>query len=147
MITFLTGNIFDSTADALVNPVNCLGVAGKGLAREFKKRYPTAHAEYADRCKRNLLRPGSLVVAANQKPVIIFFPTKVEWWEPSQLVYISEGLLSLCYHMRFHIQKIKSIAIPALGCGEGGLEWGKVKPLMENCLSDLPITVFIYEPK
>lgn len=145
MITYLTGNIFDSPADALVNAVNTLGVMGKGLAKQFKIRYPKNYQWVQTMLNSSVWHIGELIIVQDGDKLIINFPTKKEWWLKSEYTYIEAGLLSLYCNCGYH--KIKSIAIPALGCGEGGLAWEKVKMLMERYLNHLSIDIFIYEPQ
>lgn len=143
MITYFNGDIFTSSAQVLVNPVNTVGVMGKGLALEFKKRYPNMFQAYEKACKKKQLSIGKLMLCYEQDYWILLFPTKVNWRYPSNLEYIESGLIKFA---QTYIDKgINSIAFPKLGCGYGELEWDKVKALMEKYLSDLPIEVYIYE--
>ena len=151
MITFLTGNIFDSTTEALVNPVNCKGVMGAGLAAQFKRRFPANFTAYKQVCDQNGLVPGKIFVFTNpQTPptnhkYIINFPTKDHWKHPSSYHYISDGLITLAEAI--HQNKLSSIAIPALGAGCGGLDWVVVKAMLNEYLSGLSNTrIEIYEP-
>jgi len=142
MITELNGNIFNSTCDGLVNPVNCIGVMGKGLALEFKKRYPLNFKAYYDECKANRLRPGIIFTFNEAGKLIINFPTKVHWREQSSYEYIEAGLQAL--KMLIKKQYIKSIAIPKLGCGLGGLNWPIIRSIMINNLYNIDIDIVIY---
>ena len=145
LITFCHGNLFDSEAQALVNAVNCVGIMGKGIAAAFKKRYPAMFQDYAARCKRGELKPGKPYPFSDPSGIIILnFPTKDHWRNPSRLDWIVAGL----DHFAAHYQDwgIRSIAFPALGCGAGGLEWAEVKPLMVEKLGALDLAVEIYEP-
>ena len=138
------GNIFDSQAQVLVNPVNCVGVMGKGLALQFKERFgPEYFTHYQHACNSKLLRPGQLYLHAYTTPWILDFPTKDHYLNPSQIMWIREGL-------HFFVRKYKqwtihSIAFPRLGSGLGGLEWHLVRGQMEDILHDLPIDIEIYE--
>lgn len=144
MITYTKGNIFESDADALVNPVNTVGVMGKGLALEFKKRFPEMFKSYRFYCTHMNYKIGELMIYTGCKPAIINFPTKTHYKMPSKIEYIEEGLKSFC--SCYEERGIKSVAFPKLGCGLGGLNWEKeVKPLMEKYLQGLPIEVYIYE--
>lgn len=134
MIKYVSGNIFDSKATALVNPVNCVGVMGRGLALEFKKRYPENFRIYAEACARGEVRPGRILVV----PPVINFPTKRHWREPSRLEDITAGLQALRSVLG------DSVAIPPLGCGLGGLPWPQVRNEIEKILSDYPCDIFIY---
>lgn len=149
MIHFLTGNILDSPAEALVNTVNTVGVMGKGIALQFKNRFPANFKAYKEACDNKALKMGQLLVTEeetllNGKKTIINFPTKTNWRLPSEYTYITEGLQTLVTEIRN--RNIKSIAIPPLGAGNGGLDWNKVKPLIIEALQDLDCEVYIYEP-
>lgn len=148
--TSVSGDIFASDADAIVNAVNCVGVMGKGLALQFKKRFPENFKVYKSACDEQALRPGSVLVHEHSKTVktrfAINFPTKDHWKQPSKIEYIDSGLESLVHEIERY--KISSIAIPALGCGLGGLDWGNVRPRIVEALSPIiGLTVFIYEPR
>jgi O-acetyl-ADP-ribose deacetylase (regulator of RNase III) len=130
-IEFKKGSIFDEKADALVNPVNCVGVMGNGLALRFRRRFPKNFTAYARACKYDQVRPGKLFVhetGLETPRLIVNFPTKVHWKQDSRIEYISDGLLSLIWLIRE--REIKSIAIPKLGCGLGGLKWEVVRDLI-----------------
>ncbi len=124
------GSIFDSGCDVLVNPVNGVGVMGAGLAKEFKKRFPKNFLSYACACDRDEVIPGRLHVFRENDVTVVNFPTKLHWRDNSVPQHIEMSLYALAYWMGEH--RIKSIAVPALGCGFGGLEWFKVKPLIED---------------
>jgi O-acetyl-ADP-ribose deacetylase (regulator of RNase III) len=144
MITYIKGNIFESNAKTLVNPVNTDGVMGKGLAKEFKKLYPGMFIEYQRLCKEKKLVVGKLLLHKGMFKWILNFPTKTSWKKPSCIKYIESGLIS--FTKNYEKYGITSIAFPALGCGNGGLDWEKqVKPLMEKYLNNLPIEIYIYE--
>jgi O-acetyl-ADP-ribose deacetylase (regulator of RNase III) len=150
VIESVSGNIFDSNADAIVNAVNCVGVMGKGLALQFKKRFPDNFKIYKESCAHQELRPGNVLVYDRgelEKPrFIINFPTKDHWKQPSEIGYIDSGLESLAGAIQKH--DISSIAIPALGCGLGGLQWAEVRPRIVEALSPITdLTVYIYDPK
>ena len=139
------GNIFESEARTLVNTINCVGVMGKGIALEFKKRYPDMFKEYVELCAKGLVKPGKPYYYADLNGTsIINFPTKDNWRSPSKLSYIVSGL----DWFRDHYQElgITSIAFPPLGCGNGGLDWAIVGPLMYAKLVDLPIEIEMYAP-
>ncbi len=150
VIESVSGNIFDSKADAIVNAVNCVGVMGKGLALELKKRFPENFKIYKESCANQELRPDNVLTYNNGelgKPrFIINFPTKDHWKQPSEIGYIDSGLESLADAIRKH--NISSIAIPALGCGLGGLDWDDVRPRIVEALSPImDLKVYIYDPK
>lgn len=142
MIHYVSGNIFDSPAQTLVNPVNTVGVMGKGLALEFKKRYPRMFEEYKKQCRDGWLYVGSFMLWRAKDHFVLNFPTKKHWKDPSSLIYVEAGLLSLANE--YENYGISSIAFPKLGCGNGGLDWEVVKPVMERYLQELPIDVYIY---
>lgn len=139
-------NIFDSGCDALVNPVNCVGVMGAGLAAQFKERYPDAYSIYRRDCFNKLVRLGEMHIVWTQGKHIIHFPTKYHWRDKSKLEDIEAGLEDLTN--RLPESNITSIAVPALGCGLGGLKWGDVRPLIEAAAERVPEVKFlIYPPK
>jgi O-acetyl-ADP-ribose deacetylase (regulator of RNase III) len=140
------GDILDARAEALVNPVNCVGVMGAGLAKEFAARYPEMLQSYRHACRRRFLLPGSVHVYEVPFTLryIINFPTKDRWREPSTLEYIEQGLVALVNEVRF--REIRSIAIPALGCGLGGLRYTDVRPRIESAFQDVPADVHLYQP-
>jgi len=150
MITYIqNGDIFESSAQILVNPVNTVGVMGKGLALEFKKRYPDMFKTYKKICDEKEIEPGRLYICLGKNHLILLFPTKEHWKDSSKIEYIDDGLRTFCLELlpflvEFAGRDIKSIAFPKLGCGNGGLDWEDVKPVMERWLNDLPIDVFIY---
>lgn len=149
MIHYKTGNILDSSADALVNTVNTQGIMGKGIALQFKNAYPMNYKIYQDACKRRDFKIGDLLVVEDNglmsgKKTIINFPTKTSWRNPSEYDYIEKGLTELLDVIEKH--KINSIALPPLGSGNGGLNWEIVKKMIEDKLSILPINIYIYEP-
>ncbi|KKN78115.1 hypothetical protein LCGC14_0353420 [marine sediment metagenome] len=143
MIEYVTGSIVDSKAQVLVNPVNCVGVMGTGLAEEFKKRWPEMFEKYVEVCDNGNLAPGRvwLWYVWNQTPEILLFPTKDNWREPSSLGLIESGLE---YFSKFRWLFYKDIAFPKLGCGLGGLDWADVQPLMERYLEPLETQVYIH---
>jgi O-acetyl-ADP-ribose deacetylase (regulator of RNase III) len=143
MITYVIDNLFHSPAHVLVNTVNTVGVMGKGIAKEFKTRYPAMFKEYQKQCESKQLIIGKLWVYKTDEKWILNFPTKTTWKRPSELYYIEEGLKTF---VREYAQRgITSVAFPPLGCGNGELSWERqVKPLMETYLGTLPIDVFIY---
>lgn len=149
MIQFTTGNLLESSAEALVNTVNTVGVMGKGIALMFKERFPENTKLYAQACKDQKVHTGQMFVTETNELLgpkwIINFPTKQHWRAPSKLEWITEGLQDL---KRFLIaNKVRSVAIPPLGAGNGGLNWHEVKPLIVEALSDLDgVDVIIYEP-
>lgn len=149
MIVFITGNLFDSNAQALVNTVNTQGVMGKGIALQFKERYPNNFLQYKMACKRGDVLVGRMFITSEtemsgKERTIINFPTKKEWRYPSQYSYIGDGLKDL--RNQIIKRQITSIAIPPLGSSNGGLDWNKVKPMIISAIGDLNCDVEIYEP-
>lgn len=149
MIQILTGDLLKSDAEALVNTVNTVGVMGKGIALQFKEAFPYNNKVYIETCKRKELEPGKLLSVWDEnllygKKLIVNFPTKTHWRQPSKYEYIEEGLTALREEIKN--KKIKSIAIPPLGAGNGGLDWTVVKPMILEALKDLPVDIQIFEP-
>ena len=142
MITYLKGDIFSSPAQVLVNTVNTVGVMGKGVALEFKKRYPAMFKSYERVCDEKQLEIGKLLLWKGPEKWVLMFPTKKHWRSPSKLEYIEAGLQKFA---DTYVEKgIASIAFPRLGCGNGGLDWEEVRPLMERYLERLSIPVYVY---
>lgn len=146
---YITGNMLEAETEALVNTVNTVGVMGKGIALQFKERFPMNFKIYKAACKKGEMLVGKMLVVKentlNGEKLIINFPTKTEWFKKSEYSYIEDGLKDLANVIEKY--KIKSIAIPPLGCGNGGLKWEKVKPMMEKYLGQLPnVSIQIYEP-
>lgn len=132
-LRYIEGNIFDSRAQATTCPVNLVGAMGKGLALAFRQKYPTLPGVYLDLLGNNMLLMGRpFSVGLNGVPQdIILFPTKQHWRNPSELDWIENGIKYMISRLETHAWKYESIAVPALGCGEGGLKWEDVKPLMD----------------
>ena len=142
MITYIEGDIFNSPAQVIVNTVNTMGVMGKGIALEYKKRYPHMFEQYKKMCEKHTLKIGKLAIVYERDHWILLFPTKENWRYPSKLEYIEAGLDKF---VKSYAEKhITSIAFPKLGCGNGELNWEDVKTLMEKYLAKLPIDVYIY---
>ena len=138
-------NIFESEAEALVNPVNCEGIMGGGLALEFRKKFPAMFNEYRTLCDRGELEPGIMHVWKGWDKFVINFPTKDELYKDSELEYIEVGLPALIKACKEH--GIKSVAVPALGSGLGRLDWGQVKPLILKAFEDSGIELDLYDPQ
>jgi O-acetyl-ADP-ribose deacetylase (regulator of RNase III)/uncharacterized protein YwgA len=148
MITYKTGDMLAAPVEALVNTVNTVGVMGKGIALQFKERFPENYKAYVAAVKREEVKTGSMFVSHLNRmdglQYIVNFPTKQHWKAPSQLEYIREGLVDLRrVLLDLHI---RSVALPPLGCGNGGLDWATVKPMIEAALADLDIDIQVYEP-
>ncbi|WP_298325373.1 macro domain-containing protein [Asticcacaulis sp.] len=149
MIEFTTGNILEAEADALVNTVNCVGVMGRGIALQFKNLFPANYDAYAEACAKGEVRPGEMFIYPTGRLTnprfIVNFPTKRHWRGKSRMEDIDSGLKAL--HKDIKALGITSIAIPPLGSGLGGLEWGQVKPRIVSALADLnDVRIVIYEP-
>lgn len=139
------GDLFESDCGTIVNTINCVGAMGKGIALEFKKRYPHMYREYVEKCTAGEIKPGTPYFYKNSNGQnILNFPTKNHWRSPSRLSYILDGLDWFVAHYREY--GIDSIAFPPLGCGNGGLTWEVVGPVMYEKLKDLPIQIEIYAP-
>ncbi len=144
-VRVLQGDIFDSQAQTLVNTVNCVGVMGKGLALEFKKRFPDMFADYEQRCKRHEVKLGKPYLYRSLiPPFIVLFPTKDHWRSVSNINAIELGLKYLEKH--YKEWGVESLAVPPLGCGLGELDWNIVGPTLFRHLSTLEIPVELYAP-
>ena len=145
MVEIKQDDIFKSAAQTLVNTVNCVGVMGKGLALEFKKRFPDMFREYAELCERGKIKLGKPYYYQRMfPPSILLFPTKEHWRSVSKLSDIEEGLKYLL--MKYKEWGITSIAVPPLGCGLGDLEWRIVGPTLYKYLKQMDIPVELYVP-
>lgn len=150
MINYTKGDLLSSKAQALVNTVNTVGVMGKGIALHFKEMFPNNFTVYAESCKRREMVPGKMLVVRDSnlalgERLIINFPTKVHWRQPSKYEYIEAGLRDLVRVIKEY--GITSIAVPPLGCGNGGLDWALVKEMINRALSPLDgVEVTVYEP-
>ncbi len=143
MLIYYRTSLLESTAQTLVNTVNCVGVMGKGIARAFKMRYPEMFVAYRKICEDRLLEPGKLWLWRSADQWVLNFPTKKHWRHPSKLEWIEAGLRK--FNAEYEKRGIVEISFPRLGCGNGGLDWDEVKPLMEAYLSKLPIRVYIHD--
>ncbi|MEO7196440.1 MAG: macro domain-containing protein [Pseudonocardiaceae bacterium] len=144
------GNLLDSDAEALVNTVNTVGVMGKGIALQFSRRFPDMFRDYERAAKRHEVRLGQMHIwgtgAMTGPQFVINFPTKGHWRARSQLPDIEAGLADLVRVVRE--KSISSIAVPPLGCGNGGLDWAEVQPLIESAFARLPdVDVRIFPPE
>jgi O-acetyl-ADP-ribose deacetylase (regulator of RNase III) len=140
------GSLFNSKMQTLINTVNCVGIMGKGIALEFRKQYPEMYIEYAQKCKQKQVKLGEpYLYKVNDKRWILNFPTKGHWKDNSRIEDIETGLIYLAFHIKSW--GITSLAIPPLGCGNGGLNWNEVKPLIEKYLGMLNIQMEIYSPE
>ncbi len=148
MITYTTGDIFEAKTEAIVNTVNIEGVMGKGLALQFKKRFPENFKAYAKACKNGGLSMGKMFTHYEQHLAgghyIINFPTKKSWRNKSRIEDIETGLQALVTEMQR--LGITSLAIPPLGCGLGGLPWSLVKEAIQRAFENTDFEVIVYEP-
>ena len=145
MVKVLVGDLFDSKAQTLVNTVNCVGVMGKGVALEFKKRFPEMFEDYEQRCRRCEVKLGRPYLFKRLVPPwILNFPTKDHWRSVASLEAIVEGLKYLIQH--YKEWGITSMAVPPLGCGQGQLEWRVVGPTLYRHLSKMDIPIELYAP-
>jgi O-acetyl-ADP-ribose deacetylase (regulator of RNase III) len=148
MLAVTRGDLLRADVEALVNPVNCAGVMGKGLAAQFRRAFPENMAAYRAACERGEVRPGRMLTVATGRDrprFIINFPTKRHWRDASRLDDIDAGLAALADELR--AWKIRSLAVPPLGCGLGGLDWDEVRPRIQRALAPLTdVHVLIYEP-
>lgn len=144
-VRVLVGDLFSSQAQTLTNTVNTVGVMGKGIALEFKKRFPDMYEDYARRCEEGRVQLGQpYLFKALFPPWVLNFPTKEHWRSLSRLDAITAGVDYLADHYR--LWDIESLAVPPLGCGEGGLEWRVVGPALYRGLAKLDIPVELYAP-
>lgn len=148
MIEYKQGNLLEENTEALINTVNCVGVMGKGIALQFKQAFPDNFTQYKKACDARVVQPGQMFVSSTGKlfpKYIVNFPTKRHWKGKSKIEDIKSGLKALVEEVqRLNIQ---SIAIPPLGCGNGGLDWAEVKPMIKNAFVELPdVRVVIFEP-
>lgn len=149
MIEYRTGDLLQADVEALVNTVNCVGIMGRGIALQFRNAYEDNYKAYVAACKRGDVQPGRMLVFETNKLIgpryIINFPTKQDWRGKSRLEHIDTGLVALVEEIRR--RNIRSIAIPPLGSGLGGLDWHVVRPRIMTALAPLEdVRVEIYEP-
>ena len=150
MIRVKTGDILAEDAEALVNTVNCVGIMGRGIALQFKKAFPENFRAYAEACERGEVRPGRMFVFETHQLTnpryIINFPTKRHWRGNSRIEDVQAGLTDLVAAVRE--RRIRSIAVPPLGSGLGGLDWSDVRPLIEKALRGFnDLDVIVFEPE
>ena len=142
MIKKIKGNIFNTNCEAIVNPVNCMGIMGKGLALEFKLLYPSMMDKYLKFCENKELEIGKISIIKEENKRIILFPTKKNYSLPSKMEYLEKGLLKIkeCYKEK----RIKSIAFPQIGSGLGGLNWIEVEKLIDTILGNTDLEIELY---
>lgn len=143
MLTYVESSIWQSPAHTLVNAVNTVGVMGKGIALQFKKKYPEMYEKYRALCDSKRFEVGSLWLYKGNERWVLNFPTKKDWRQPSRPEYIEAGLQK--FLLAYEVFNITSISFPQLGTGNGGLDWrGIVQPLMEKYLRNIPIPVYVH---
>ena len=146
MITAVHGDLLQSDAAALVNPINCAGIMGSGLALEFRRQFPQMHDDYVARCARGEIDLGHVSAFREGGRVIVNFPTTEHWRGRSNIYIIEAGMRSL--RRLIETEAIESIAIPALGCGRGRLRWPVVKLLARRTIGDLhDVHIHLYAPR
>ena len=149
MLNFISGNILDSKCYALVNTVNTVGIMGKGVALQFKNEFTHNYKVYRNACQARQLQIGGLLPVKDRslllgEHLIINFPTKTHWRLPSEYTYIEQGLIALATLITE--KKVQHIAIPALGCGNGGLDWPIVKEMICRHLGLIDAKIEVYQP-
>jgi O-acetyl-ADP-ribose deacetylase (regulator of RNase III) len=150
-IEYVEGDIFESGCQTLVNPINCVGAMGKGLAQAFKVQYPHMYKDYMKKAELRKIKVGYpyMFRHLDYEEQILMFPTKDHWNYPSKLTWIDQGLQNVV--LNFKHWRIETLALPALGCGEGGLKFDHVQELIENTIGqatiNVPRRVVVYLPK
>ena len=148
MIIETSGNLLDSSADILVNPVNCVGVMGKGLALQFKKKFPENFSTYKKYCNKGKLYPGHVLSTKEKGKIILNVATKQHWKAPSYILHISRGLTEIKRILEQDYEEHLAIAMPAIGCGLGMLDWDvQVKPLIFSTMKDQRNSIYLFSPK
>jgi O-acetyl-ADP-ribose deacetylase (regulator of RNase III) len=143
MLHFVSGDMFRSTFDVIVNPVNCVGVMGKGLALEFKQRFPENFQHYRNVCNRRELHPGGILVYNERGQIIINAATKDDWRNPSEYVYVNNTCARIAEWCIAH-PAAHTVAVPKLGCGLGGLNWIDVCHTMKSVFAYCPQNIYIF---
>jgi O-acetyl-ADP-ribose deacetylase (regulator of RNase III) len=145
MIVLTRGDILQSTAQTLTCPVNTEGVMGKGLAEQFKRRYPKMYEAYKKACRRfYFARHRNFVYSVSEERKVLCLPTKTLWRYPSKIEWIETALRDVAHN--YELYGITELAMPPIGCGEGGLVWDDVKRLIYQYLEPLPIKVYLFLP-
>ena len=148
MIEEGTGSLLAANVEALVNAVNTVGVMGKGLALVFKKAFPDNYDEYRRGCTEGEVAPGRVFIvdrAPRTPRWIINFPTKRHWRDTSRIEDIRDGLADMVEQIQ--ARRMQSVAVPALGCGLGGLEWSEVRPLIVAACGPLSARILVFPPE
>lgn len=143
MIHFITGDIFDTPADGRVNTVNCVGVMGKGVALAFRARYPDLFTEYRKVCSDKLLKPGGVWIWRIPALTVFNVATKNHWNKPSRYEWVAQGLLNLRRAIRS--SDCRRVVLPPPGCGNGGLDYDKVKRMIIKCFDGLDRSIYVVQ--
>lgn len=143
MLYYVVGDIFESSAETIVNPVNTSGTMDSGLAKEYKKRYPHTFARYKYACDNGLFAPGSLLLTKEKDHLVLCIPTKAGQEDPSKLSFIEAGLKA--FRKNYEAKGITSVAFPMLGCGPGGLCKNQAETVFDRYLGTLPIDILVYK--
>jgi O-acetyl-ADP-ribose deacetylase (regulator of RNase III) len=148
-LEYRTGDLLSSGAEALVNTVNCVGVMGAGLAKQFAARYPAQCALYRDRCAGHHLFVGDALYDPDAPPpLVVHVATKRHWRDPSRLHWVARGARNLA--RAISLTGVRTVAVPPLGCGLGGLDWAEVRPVLlgelERHLAGRDVAVWLYAP-
>lgn len=143
MLTIIKGNVFESEAQTIVNTVNCLGVMGKGIALEYKKRYPEMFIKYKQLCDKKLFNIGQLWLYKTENKWILNFPTKLDWRNKTEIEYLELGLKK--FVNEYKIKGITSIGFPLLGANNGGIDPKVSLNIMCKYLQECEIPVYIYD--
>lgn len=144
MIRFVKGNIFQASAQTLVNTVNLRGTMGKGLALAFKSKFSGLFESYAIDVMEKRIAIGLPTIWKGKEKWVVNFPTKDDWRKPSEYSYIEKGLAGL--RGKLDEWGVLSLALPPLGCGLGSLDWNKVRPMIEKHLGDMEMSIEVFEP-
>lgn len=143
MITIVTGNLFESNTQTIVNTVNCVGAMGKGIALEYKNRYPDMYVKYCELCQKKLLNIGQLWLYKAEDRWVLNFPTKLDWRNPSKIEYLELGLKK--FISEYKNKGITSISFPLLGASNGGIEPDVSLEIMCKYLKECEIPIVIYK--
>lgn len=143
-VQYCKGDILKTEATAIVNPVNCKGVMGAGLAAAVRKKYPKSYNDYRRACRQGAIKVGAVFVTSEPDMLLFHLPTKDHWKNQSKMEYVLSGLADL--RRKLEALLVSSVAVPALGCGCGGLSWSAVQPVLEDALKDINTDVYIYPP-
>jgi O-acetyl-ADP-ribose deacetylase (regulator of RNase III) len=144
MIELLRGDMFDHPADARVNTINCVAVMGKGVALAFKKRYPKMFAAYKEACRDGEIKPGGVWTYVIDNLTVFNLATKDDWRDPSRYEWIESGMKAL--GREIVRTEVRIVTLPAPGCGNGGLDWQRVLPIVMEHLCPLKAMVRVFEP-